>query len=236
MKIGQINLGKERQARELLDVVIKEKGWDLWKRGYKIVRVKRNGLGWLETMLKRNGKWTATVRDTIAEQVHKYFVVGQERVCEEKHTRIKDRVRDYSREQELAVGVTKTSEREIREVLRGMSARKASIREGIDVEQVRALFESRPEVLVKLLDKCLQEGRFVNEWKVAQILWIPKNGGVRPISLVQVLAKLFDRMINRRLVDYLERNAGFSDRQFWLQKRQECDSGSKWNSEVNQEE
>lgn len=41
---------------------------------------------------------------------------------------------------------------------------------------------------------------------------------MRPLSLLPKLAKLFNRIINSRLVDFLESNDGLSDTQFGFQK------------------
>ena len=68
-------------------------------------------------------------------------------------------------------------------------------------------------VLLKLFNNCLKEGKIPDDWKRSRINMIPKKSGLsndpneyRPISLTSCLCKLFERLLIKRTVDFLETN------------------------------
>lgn len=78
--------------------------------------------------------------------------------------------------------------------------------------------------LSKCLTKCLREGIFPAPWKKAGLVLIPKAGSnftvrpikARPICLLSVTGKVFERVIVERLLKWMEQHprAGLSDNQF----------------------
>ena len=72
-----------------------------------------------------------------------------------------------------------------------------------------------PETLMHLLDiynKIWEEGKIPKTWKHATIIPLLKEGkdpkdvrSYRPIALTNILCKIFERMVNKRLVWYLEK-------------------------------
>lgn len=71
----------------------------------------------------------------------------------------------------------------------------------------------RKEVL-RLYNKCWENGYFPKEWKLAKLFVLYKGGGkdkqesnsYRPISLLPVLGKLLERLVGARLTQHLEQN------------------------------
>jgi hypothetical protein len=74
--------------------------------------------------------------------------------------------------------------------------------------------------LSKLFHLSLSTGRCPSMWKVANVQPVPKKGSLsdpsnyRPIALTSILSKVMERIINQRLVAYLEGNNLISDRQY----------------------
>ena len=72
-----------------------------------------------------------------------------------------------------------------------------------------------PETLIHLLDiynKIWEEGEIPKTWKHATVIPLLKEGkdpkdvrSYRPIALTNILCKIFERMVNKRLVWYLEK-------------------------------
>ena len=69
------------------------------------------------------------------------------------------------------------------------------------------------EIYLDLFNQCLKTGIIPDAWKVAEVVAIPKPGkdttlpeNHRPISLTPHSGKIFERIINDRLVQYLESN------------------------------
>ena len=83
------------------------------------------------------------------------------------------------------------------------------------------LKNSEPElsyILVELFNKCLKQSCFPDCWKVSLLVLVYKNVGerstaknYRPISLLSVVSKVFQKLVNNRIVDHLEKCGLFSD-------------------------
>ena len=70
------------------------------------------------------------------------------------------------------------------------------------------------ETLLRIFNDIWQSGDFPPTWHEATVVPIPKPGkdpsnptNYRPISLTSCLCKTFERLVNARLVWYLEKNA-----------------------------
>ena len=75
-------------------------------------------------------------------------------------------------------------------------------------------------ILTELFNKCLRESCFPDWWKVSSVVPVFKNVGerstaknYRPLSLLSVVSKVFDKLVNNRIIDHLEKCGLFSD--FW---------------------
>ena len=76
-------------------------------------------------------------------------------------------------------------------------------------------------ILAKLFNICLKESCFPDCWKVSSVVSVFKNVGERstaktyhPVSLLFVVSKVFEKLANNRIVDYLENCDLFSDFQY----------------------
>ena len=76
-------------------------------------------------------------------------------------------------------------------------------------------------VLSKLFNKCLVESSFLSCWKCPSVVPVFKNSGERSepqnsqlISLLPVISKVFESLINGALVSDLESHSLFSDKQY----------------------
>ena len=76
-------------------------------------------------------------------------------------------------------------------------------------------------ILAELFNKCLKEPCFPDCWKVSMVVAVFKNVGERsaaknyhPVSLFSVVSKVFEKLVNNRIVDHLEKCAFFSDFQY----------------------
>ena len=71
-------------------------------------------------------------------------------------------------------------------------------------------------ILAELFNKCLKFC-FPDYWKVSSVVLISKNVGERstaknycPVSLLSVVSKVFEKLVNNRIADYLEKCGVFS--------------------------
>ena len=76
-------------------------------------------------------------------------------------------------------------------------------------------------ILAELFNKCLKESCFPDCWKVSSVVPVFKNVGerstaknYRPVSLLSVVSKVFEKLVNNRIVDHLEKCGLFSNFQY----------------------
>ena len=92
---------------------------------------------------------------------------------------------------------------------------------GPDSIPVVVLKNCEPElsyILAELFNKCLKESSFPDCWKVSSVVPVVKNVGerstaknYRPVSLLSVVSKVLEKLVNNRIVDHLEKCGLFSD-------------------------
>ena len=76
-------------------------------------------------------------------------------------------------------------------------------------------------ILPELFTNGLKEFCFPDCWKVSLVVPVFKNVGerstaknYRPVSLLSVVSKVFEKLVNKRIVDHLEKRGLFSDFQY----------------------
>ena len=95
---------------------------------------------------------------------------------------------------------------------------------GPDCIPVVVLKNCEPElsyILAKLFNMCLKESCFFDCWKVSLVVSVFKNVGerstaknYRPVSLLSVVSRVFEKLVNNTIVDHLENCGLFSDFQY----------------------
>ena len=109
----------------------------------------------------------------------------------------------------------------VKKVMTNLDSRKAS---GPDSISVVVLKNYKPKLLyipAELFNMCLKESCFPDCWKVSLVVPVFKNVGerstaknYRPVSLLSVVSKVFEKLVNNRIVDHLEKCGLFSNLQF----------------------
>ena len=73
-------------------------------------------------------------------------------------------------------------------------------------------------ILAELFNKCLKESCFPDCWKVSSVVPVFKNVGersiaknYRPVSLLSVVRKVFEKLVNNRIVDHPDKCGLFLD-------------------------
>ena len=111
----------------------------------------------------------------------------------------------------------------IKKVIMNLDSSKVS---GPDCIPVVVLKNCEPElsyILAKLFNNCLKESCSPDCWKVSSVVPVFKIVGERsaaknysPVSLLSVVksSKVFEKLVNNRIVDHLEKCGLFSDSQY----------------------
>ena len=111
--------------------------------------------------------------------------------------------------------------KQVRRVIQRLDSSKSSGPDGIPVIVYKQLSPELSPVLCKLFRKCVATSEFPSCWKTARVVPVPKKGGdssqpssYRPISLLPIAGKVFEALVNKSLVQFLEAHHLLSDLQF----------------------
>ena len=81
-------------------------------------------------------------------------------------------------------------------------------------------------LLARLFNKCVLSGYFPNELKTAKVIPLFKNKGsisdlsnYRPISMLSVFSKIFEKLIHREISEFLETNDILNESQYGFRKK-----------------
>ena len=109
----------------------------------------------------------------------------------------------------------------VRKIVMNLDLSKAS---GPNCIPVVVLKNCEPElsyILAEFFNKCLKESCFPDCWKVSCEVPVFKNVGEKstaknyhPVTLLSVVSKVFEKLVNNRIVDHLEKCDIFSDFQY----------------------
>ena len=109
----------------------------------------------------------------------------------------------------------------VRKVVVNLDLSKAS---GLNCIPVVVLKNCEPElsyILAELFNKYLKESCFPDCWKVSSLVPVFKNVGerstaknYRPVSLLSVVSKVFEKLVNNSIIDHLEKCGLFFDFQY----------------------
>ena len=113
----------------------------------------------------------------------------------------------------------------VKKVITNLDSSKVSGPDCIPVVVLVVVLENceseRSYILAKLFNKCLKESCFLDCWKVSSVVPVFKNVGerstaknYRPVSLLSVVSKVFEKLVNNRIVYHLEKCGLFSDFQY----------------------
>lgn len=95
----------------------------------------------------------------------------------------------------------------------------------ITTEQLKQLPQNMIKYLLYILNHSLTAGYFPTAFKTATMIFIPKPGksphtiqNYRPISLLDIQAKIFDKIINNRITEHLEEHNHTNPKQHGFRK------------------
>ncbi|CAH1720556.1 unnamed protein product [Aphis gossypii] len=97
--------------------------------------------------------------------------------------------------------------------------------DGITNEVLKVIVTLNPDVLTDVYNTCLSSGVFPETWKKARLVLIRKGdrpldtpSSYRPLCLLDCLGKLFEKIIDNRLREFLDNSDGLHERQFGFRR------------------
>ena len=100
----------------------------------------------------------------------------------------------------------------VKKVITNLDLSKASGPDCIPVVVLKNCELELAYILAELFNKCLKESCFLDCWRISLVVPVFKNVGERstaknycPVSLLSVVIKVFEKLVNNRIVDHLEK-------------------------------
>ena len=100
----------------------------------------------------------------------------------------------------------------VKKVIANLDLSKAPGPDCIPVLVLKNFEPELPYILAELFNKCLKEPCFPDCWKVSLVVPVFKNIEERstgknyhPVSLLSLVSKVFEKLVNDRIVDHLEK-------------------------------
>lgn len=116
------------------------------------------------------------------------------------------------------------TEEEVSQNIRTLKTATATGQDGISSKFLQFFQEKLKRALTCLINKSISEGRFPGRLKVARIIPLYKDGDVlkstnyRPISILSAVSKVYEKIVNNRLVDFLEKNNVIAQEQYGFRR------------------
>ena len=114
---------------------------------------------------------------------------------------------------------------ELKSAKQKLKLRKSPGLDNINNEMIRNLSVNGDKVLLKLFNDSWNTKECPKQWKVAEIITLPKPGkdhslpgSYRPISLLSCISKLMERLVQQRLQNFLEKNKSLDPSQAGFRK------------------
>lgn len=97
--------------------------------------------------------------------------------------------------------------------------------DGVPVEAIKVVAHSCPQLLLRMYNDCLREGVYPKIWKAQRLVLISKGKGdltlpsaYRPLCLLDTAGKLFEKLLQPRLLASVEDAGGLSPNQHGFRK------------------
>nr|CAI5847843.1 unnamed protein product [Callosobruchus analis] len=113
---------------------------------------------------------------------------------------------------------------EVRDIINNLKNKNSRDIDGLSVKLIKSVKNILIAPLTKLINSCLSINTFPDVLKRAVVIPVFKKGNMhhvdnyRPISLLPVISKIFEKCLALRIVHYFETNQLFSQHQFGFRK------------------
>ena len=114
---------------------------------------------------------------------------------------------------------TDFNENDLLNRIRSLNGSKSHGHDGISIRMIQLSCKSIAKPLYLLFRNCFEASTFPIEWKKANVIPVYKKGNkqeisnYRPISLLPIFSKIFERIIFNNICDYMHENKFFNPTQ-----------------------
>lgn len=170
------------------------------------------------TIRMQNGSTTKNLDETVEALLTKFFPIDDFATDDPEQAEKRCSVERY--ENDLLVSES-FSEEELEEAVAKCKRRKSPGPDEISTEFLLKIWPTIKETVLHIYNQCLESGSFPRKWKIGRVTIIPKPDkeqddikGYRPITLLDLLGKILERLILQRLENHIQSKALISDNQY----------------------
>jgi hypothetical protein len=205
---------KIKSWNEFVEQSTKDNPWGLI---YKIAKNKIN-CEKVNELVNNSGELITDNREIAEALLKNLFPEDRPESDLQVHKDIRSEVeKDYTQIDDLPF-----NEQEVTQVVLSQNPKKSPGEDGFNADIVKNLHLTCVSFLPKLYNKCLDIAIFPDCWKSSVVKVIKKVGksdyrhtsAYRPISLLSVLAKIFEKLMINRIVHYLRKNKLLNNNQY----------------------
>lgn len=233
--INKWKTAKNKYARQIRinkceswkDFVTKEGNEEPWGLVHKIARDKIVSPELWHAIGRANGSFTMGWEETMVELIQKAVPRDDKTDETDEHRSMRKAAIEYGNSNlEDRIGLE-----EISEAINKMKNKKAPGLDNINPEILRKVWTVNSDILINLYNNCFQNGSFPTAWKTAKLKLILKNNekdptlinSYRPISLLSVVGKVYERVIVQRLGNLYIQKGMDNKNQFGFKKNRSTD-------------
>ena len=188
----------------------------------------------INTLLNRNRKQQNTIYleenglisdpKKVANKFNDFFLNIAEKLSKKivnKNTKYQDYLKNPNKSRFC---LKETTPDEISKIINNLDSKKSSDFFNVSPEIVKLSKNVVAECLSIIFNRCIREGNFPDLLKIAKVIPVHKGDSVlnvanyRPISLLPIFSKVFERLIYDQLIGFINENEILSPLQFGFQK------------------
>ena len=159
----------------------------------------------------------------VANKFNNYYLNIADKLCE-KIPKKDNEYQDYLKNpNKNKLTLKETTPDEIHKIISDLDGKKSSDIYGISPDLVKLNSQAISQILSIIFNQSVAEGCFPTALKTAKVIPIHKGdsvlsaGNYRPISLLPIFSKIFERLIYNRLISFVTENKILSELQFGFQ-------------------
>lgn len=206
-----------------------EKSTNKSKAAWKVIHTERG-----HNNHKSNSEFTLRVNDKdvrnpldMARVFNKYFVDTALNINVQKATVIgaHELVKQICKDKKISLcNLQETSKEEVSKIIISLKNKRSVGWDEVPINLIKASVNVISEPLALIINQCLSLGSFPDKLKFSQVYPIFKKGSradiknYRPVAVLSNFSKIFEKVINFRLVNYFESNRLFYNNQFGFRK------------------
>ena len=155
------------------------------------------------------------------EDFNEYFVTA----CDKQNNTPAAKWKSQQVDQPQSMFLRPVTDDEVLKVIASLKNKKSVGEDGIDVRVLKKAAQVVSPYLKTAFNKCISEGVFPQCMKIAKVVPIFKTGeknvasNYRPISILGNLSKVLEKIIHKRLMNYLEKFSLLADNQYGFRKK-----------------